>query len=361
MGTGQEAEDRYVTGGVNWDSYSLEALVAMVADNASAPQLERLADDWRAAGKEVTDAAQVLALALEDLMHYWSGVAAEQARADVARNAQWVADLGETAHEIGNPVEEAAGALKAAQDAMPEVPAEPAAPPALAVDSAERGLAAGGPLASAINGTAAGAESAFAARQEQTQLKARAVEAMKRFEGAAMTIDRTTPQFTERDAQPRPREDVAPPRLPTPGDWLDSLASYTSDLETRWTALTGGEPGTTAQGHDEAVRSGAGGGYTSGGGYPAGGGADSASRGPLGPGVATGVNDAVTARPAGIPGGALAAAAGAAGAAGAGMGMGGMPMGGGGQGNEEHRRRFPFDGEDPFALDQKASPPVIGL
>jgi hypothetical protein len=45
--------------------------------------------------------------------------------------------------------------------------------------------------------------------------------------------------------------------------------------------------------------------------------------------------------------------------------MGAAPLGAGmgsGAGNGEgHRRRFPFDAEDPFDTGQKASPPVIGL
>ncbi|MFC7613086.1 WXG100 family type VII secretion target [Actinokineospora soli] len=120
MGAG--SADRYVVGGVNWESYTLEALIAMVADNASPAQLVQLADDWRQAGSEVSDSAAVLETALAQLMEFWSGTAAEQAREDVAANAQWLADLGDTAHQIGDPIQEAAGALKAAQDAMPALP-----------------------------------------------------------------------------------------------------------------------------------------------------------------------------------------------------------------------------------------------
>ncbi|HVK24641.1 MAG TPA: hypothetical protein VM677_25055, partial [Actinokineospora sp.] len=245
MDSGQQAGDRYVTGGVNWDSYSLEALVAMVAENASAPQLERLADDWRAAGAEVTDASSVLASALEDLMQYWSGAAAEQARTDVALNAQWVGDLGETARQIGDPVQEAAGALKAAQDAMPTIPPPLPVDRALAVDNAQQGFAAGGPLAAAINGTAAGADSAFAAEQEQAKLKSVAVEAMKRFEGAALGIDAATPRFEGPDSELH-----TPPTTPRVIQPPNTDVSYVTDVELRWMSLTGGDPTTTAQGHD---------------------------------------------------------------------------------------------------------------
>ncbi|SDJ48152.1 hypothetical protein SAMN05192558_116114 [Actinokineospora alba] len=373
MGSGQQAGDRYVTGGVNWESYSLEDLVAMVAENASAPQLERLADDWRAAGTEVTDAAAVLATALDELMQYWSGAAAEQARADVALNAQWVGDLGETAHQIGDPVQEAAGALKAAQDAMPAVPPAPPVDPALAVDAAERGAIAGGPMAAAINATAAGADSAFAAQQEQTQLKAVAVEAMRRFEGAALGIDAATPRFEERETELRPRPDT--PSVPLPPGWVPTVpVSYVTDVELRWLELTGGNSGTTAQSLDSTNSSG-GGGSGGGGGYGGGAGAAAAVgaggggaagapvRGPLQSGQRTGITESFQ-NPvkAATPGPALHPAPAAA----HGGMAGGMPMGGGmgaGQGGDqgEHRRRYPFDAEDPFALEQKASPPVIGL
>jgi hypothetical protein len=38
-----------------------------------------------------------------------------------------------------------------------------------------------------------------------------------------------------------------------------------------------------------------------------------------------------------------------------------MGAGAGGSSASDHRRRFPFEADDPFTLDQKASPPVIGL
>ncbi|GLZ43576.1 hypothetical protein [Actinokineospora sp. NBRC 105648] len=382
MRTGKQGADRYVTGGTEWEKYTLQDLVKMVADQASAPQLERLADDWRAAGSEVVDAADLLTKALDELMDYWSGAAAEQARQDVALNAQWVADLGETAHKIGDPIQEAAGALKAAQDAMPEIPAKPAVPPALAADSAARGLEAGGPLVSAINGTAAGAESAFTAEQEEAKLKAMAVEAMKRFEGAAIGIDQATPQFEERATVLREHpEDKPPVPLPTPapGNWIDTTVSYATDVEMRWAVLTaGGDPGTAAQGFDNATShatagsgsAGGAAGYGGGASFGGGGGSSadgSAARAPLQPGGAVGATEALPGGTrTGLPAAGVAAAGGQAGGSGSGMGMGGMPMGGagmgGGQGDSgEHRRRYPYDAEDPFALDQKASPPVIGL
>ncbi|WP_026422327.1 WXG100 family type VII secretion target [Actinokineospora inagensis] len=373
MVTGQQGGDRYVTGGVDWDKYSLADLVKMVDDQASAPQLEQLADDWRAAGSEVVDAAAVLSQALDELMNYWSGSAAEQARHDVALNAQWVSDLGETAHEIGTPIQEAAGALKAAQVAMAALPVVPATPPALAVDSADKGLASGGPVAAAVNGAATGSQSAFTAEQEQAKLKAQAVDVMKRFEGAAIGIDQATPRFAQRD--PQLHEQPGDPTTTPPQTSVGTPVSYNTDIQLRWATLTAGtgDPTTAAQGFDDGHRAAAGstaggsaGGYSGGyGGGSSGASTPDASRGPLQSGGSVGATEALTggtARTA-VPSTPAAAAAGSG--AGGGTGMGGMPMGGGmgaGQsGGGEHRRRYPFEGEDPFALDQKASPPVIGL
>ncbi|MCG8915621.1 hypothetical protein L6E12_07465 [Actinokineospora sp. PR83] len=386
-GTLPPADDVYVTGGTPWESFSLAELVAMVADKASVPQLERLADDWRAAGNEVVDASDVLSTALEDLMQYWSGAAAEQARADVALNAQWVSDLGETAYRIGDPVQEAAGALKAAQDAMPQLPETPAVPPALAADSAALAEQAGGPLAAAVSGVASGTESAFTAEQEQANLKAVAVEAMRRFEGAAIGIDQATPQFEERGSTVRPRTESIPQEQVPVGPTVPPAAP--TDPTARWNDLTGGPSSTSAAGYTDTRTPGTGtndrtpansgvgggGGVGSFGGYTGPVGHDSdgpgAPRTPMAPSPGVGATEAVPSggfRNGGVVGAPAAASAGAGAHAGGALGgMGGMPMGGGvagGQGGDEseHRRRYPFGDDDSFLLtDKKASPPVIGL
>ncbi|MBM7772082.1 hypothetical protein JOD54_002286 [Actinokineospora baliensis] len=359
MVSGQHGYDQYVTGGVPWEDYTLEQLIKMVEDQASAPQLEQLATDWRSMGDQVVAASELLSIALSQLMEFWAGSAAEQAREDVDLNARWVGDLGHTAHEIGPSIDEAANALSAVQAAMPELPTAPAVQPALAPDSALRGYQSGGPLVAAINGTAAGTESAFGAEQEHNALKARAVEAMRRFEGAVISIDEKIPQFSERrDGEHLNPGEPVPTPTPPPG--TTPPTPYPTDPEKRWDDLTKADPSTAAQGVGET-------GYSGGGGYSGGAAPLSAdaSRPPLQSGGAVGATEAVTgtnARPALTGAGAPVAAAAGAGA----TGMGGMPMGGAGAGGGqeaggEHRRRYPYDGEDPFLLDQKASPPVIGL
>src|SRR2546428_763988 len=101
----------------------------MVTDDVDLRGRWGLAEDWRGAGQSVAESSRELADALAGLMNFWSGTAAEQARNDVALNAQWLGDLGATAAEIGTPVEEAAGALRAAQQPMP---AQPETDPAIA-------------------------------------------------------------------------------------------------------------------------------------------------------------------------------------------------------------------------------------
>jgi hypothetical protein len=359
--------DYYVSGGVNWAGFTLEQLISMVADKASVPQLERLAEDWRDTGDGVVDAADLLAEALDDLMDFWSGESADQARNKVALNAQWVGDLGLAAKDMGTPIDEAAGALKAAQEAMPKLPAVlPAAQPGAAPHAArEAADLTGSPLGAAVGGTAAGSQSAFEAQAQQEELKRVAVETMQRFEAAAVGIDRATPQLPGQSTELRPRVED-PDHEPGSDLWLSTI-SMTSNVDLRWQLLTNQvDPGTSAQSHGGSYGGGGGGGGFGGGGSFS--------------GVAAGTGGGAGVRPGPLAGRATPGEAldrspgqlvGRAGSAPNPMGtgmhapMGAAPLGAGmgsGAGNGEgHRRRFPFDAEDPFDTGQKASPPVIGL
>lgn len=375
----EQGSDYYVSGGVNWSAFTLEQLVNMVVDQASVPQLERLADDWRSTGDGVADAADYLADALDDLMDFWSGDSADKARYAVALNAQWVGDLGVTAKDMGGPIEEAAGALKSAQETMPKLPvAPPAAVPGSAPEGADRAqlVTEGSPLASAVGATAAGSESAFQAQAEQEQLKRVAIETMQRFEQAAVGIDQTTPQFEDRGSVLRPRvDDIGV----TPGGdvWI-STVNVAAGVDLRWQLLTGMTDASSSSMSGVGAYDGGGGGGIGGGGGGLSGGIGGAGtggvfamrpgpvmggRGTIGDGAGTlgGVNRG------GVPTG----AAGALPTSGGGSATGGMmggpmaPMAGAGMGGQgagsAHRRRVPYDGDDPFDTGQKASPPVIGL
>jgi hypothetical protein len=349
-------DDRYVTGGTNWDSYELPQLIAMVTEKVDIPALVRLADDWRYAGDDVTESAKDLAGALDRLMDFWSGEAAEQARTDVALNAQWVGDLGTTAHQIGAPIDEAAGALKAAQDAMPDLP--PVTPAAgSAPDGAANAGAAGGPLGAAIGGVAAGSESAAEAAEQQAKLKLQAVETMKRFENAAMSIDQSIPRFEGPDTvihKPAPEQPVklTPPPSTAIGDanttktWQQLTGGHTTGTSAADFGGTGGHSSVNAPQHGAPVAGGV---------KPAPLPAAGAVAGvmPPAPVERIGTLPTAAALPVEMEGH---------------PGMGGAPMGGpmgaasgGGAGND-HRRRFPIEeDDDPFSSGQKASPPVIGL
>ncbi|MGH3760408.1 hypothetical protein [Actinophytocola sp.] len=374
-GTGSTAassDDYYVSGGVNWPGFTLEELVAMVAEQASAPQLERLALDWRIAGDGITDTADYLADALDDLMNYWSGPSSEKARFAVALNAQWVSDLGTTARQMGDPIDEAAGALKAAQEAMPHLPTvAPVAQPASAPLNAEQAAAlSGSPMGAAVGAAAAGSRSAFATQAEQAEAKRVAVETMQRFEAAAVGIDRATPRFLGQNDELVPQEDDLGIQ-PGESSWASEVTT-TTGIDMRWELLTNLPLDATgaarAAGGIEGSNMGLINGSLAGvGGI--GGGAGAMSLGPLA-GAPSGVGgvggDGAVPRGAALP---TAPTGAVIGGAGAGHGvagpMGAAPMGAGmgmgAGGVQPHRRRVPYDADDPFDTGQKASPPVIGL
>ncbi len=378
-GTNAAATDYYVNGGVNWPGFTLEELVAMVAEKASVPQLERLALDWRTAGDGIVDTADYLADALDDLMNYWSGPSADKARHTVALNAQWVSDLGTTARDMGAPIDEAAGALKAAQETMPNMPAiaqgdQPGSAP---INAEQAAALTGSPLGGAVGAAAAGSRSAFAAQAEQAGSKRVAVETMQRFENAAVGIDRATPRFLGQNDVLVPHEDGLV-LDPATGEWVRKVTTVTG-IDMRWDLLTNLPIDATAAQRALGLSDGNGnfalvnGNFTGVGGI-GGGGSGAMNLSPI-----SGGNSAVGAIGGGSPesmgggvptrGGALpTAASGVIGGAnsphGAGGPMGATPMAGGGlmgASTQPHRRRVPYDADDPFDTGQKASPPVIGL
>ncbi|HEY7592684.1 MAG TPA: hypothetical protein VH969_05970 [Actinophytocola sp.] len=379
-GTGSTAaSDYYVSGGVNWPGFTLPELVAMVVDKASVPQLERLALDWRSAGDGIVDTADYLADALDDLMNYWTGPSADQARHTVALNAQWVSDLGTTARDMGAPIDEAAGALKAAQDTMPNMPTvAPVDQPGSAPMSAEQAAAlTGSPLGGAVGAAAAGSRSAFAAQAEQAGAKRVAVETMQRFETAAVGIDRATPRFLGQNDVLVPHDDDLV-LDPATGEWVHKVTTVTG-IDMRWDLLTNMPIDATAA---QLASGGVGdsnfglvsGGFTGVGGI--GGGAGSMNLGPIVGGTSS-VGGIGAEGPDKFGGGAVPTRGGvlptsAAGAViggannphGVGGPMGATPMGAAGvvgAAGQAHRRRVPYDADDPFDTGQKASPPVIGL
>ncbi|MET0134130.1 MAG: hypothetical protein ABW215_11115 [Kibdelosporangium sp.] len=379
------ADDHYVTGGTNWNSYSLESLIKMVAHSANPAQLQFLADTWRTHGEKLTESAENLRRSLLTLMQYWSGEGADEATRTVARNSRWIAGIGETATEIAEPVDDSGGALTSAQSTMPGAPKGGFwAGLGTAGGAAAAGFAVGGPFGAAAGAVLGGIASAFGFGSNKKKLKRKAVQTMVRYETAILGIDRATPRFNQPvdgiidpiwnrpgngdgvGTMPPGHRPPGGPGAGVPGDGsavggpgfhggpgFGTTPSFADSPSSRWGALTGAGP------------YGAGAGSL--GGFAGGIGDDAARNGRMfGAGVpGAGMGGMPM---AGRPGGgAIERGANKYGRLGAGMGgAGGYGPGGMGAGSarkeddQEHRRRFPVE-EDLFADGLKAAPPVIGL
>ena len=185
--------DHYVPGGTNWNGYSLESLVGMVASNASPAQLEGLANRWRTNGANITQTSDDLQSSLTTLMQYWSGSAADQATITVASNANWLSSLGETTTQMAEPIDDSAGALRSAQSTMPGVPHNNWL--ASAGGGAAAGFMVAGPFGAAAGAVLGGIASVFGFGNKKKEMKKKAVQTMTRFEQAAMGIDGSTPSY----------------------------------------------------------------------------------------------------------------------------------------------------------------------
>jgi hypothetical protein len=383
--------DHYVTGGTNWGGYSLESLIRMVANDANPAQLQFLADVWRRQGQNLTASADNLQRSLVTLMQFWSGEGAEAATRSVARNSRWIQNIGDTAAQIAEPVDDSGGALRSAQSTMPGAPKGGFwSGLGTAGGAAAAGFAVGGPFGAAAGAVIGGIASAFGFGSSKKKLKKKAVQTMTRYETAILGIDRATPQFTQPadgiidpiwnrpgdgnggvgtlpPGQQRPPGGGTPtipgvnPGTPgwqyTPGS--GTTPSFADSSSARWGSLTGVGP----------YGAGAAGGL---GGVGFGSGDDLARNSRLFggaggsfPGAGLGAGVPPMAGVGGGRGADLERGANRYGRAGAGgvsgYGPGGMGAGGANrEEDKEHKRRVPME-EDLFTGDLKAAPPVIGL
>ncbi|WP_026316516.1 WXG100 family type VII secretion target [Actinokineospora enzanensis] len=216
---GREVDDSYVTGGVHWDGYSLKSLQRMVGDQANAAQLDMLAQEWARHGQRVGQASRDLSRSLSRLMQFWSGSASEDASRVVVSNASWVSQLGGTAQQMAEPIQDAGGALRSAQSTMPG--GSPSSPfMATAGGGAAAGFAVGGPVGAAFGAAIGGIASAFGFGSNKKKMKRKAVQTMQRFETAVLGIDGSTPRFgTPSDGVDPGRTPIqpTPPRTGVPG------------------------------------------------------------------------------------------------------------------------------------------------
>ncbi|MEV4318608.1 hypothetical protein [Actinocrispum sp. NPDC049592] len=382
-------DDHYVTGGTNWNGYSLETLIKFVATQANPAQLEFLADTWRRQGDKLSSSADNLQQSLVRLMQFWGGAGSEEATRTVARNASWIQSLGQTSSQIAEPVDDSGGALRSAQSTMPGAPKGGFwSGLGTAGGAAAAGFAIGGPFGAAAGAVLGGIASAFGFGNSKKKLKKKAVQTMSRYETAILGIDRATPQFNQPQdgivdpiwnrPTPPPGVGVLPPGYTIPGvggpmpgprdpgagpgtlpgigtlPGMGTTPSFADNPSARWNSLTGAGPY---------------GGMGPGGGAGFGLGAteDMAARnsrllaaggaGAFGAGAMPPMMGAGGGRGMDIERG--ASRYGKAGGA-SGYGPGGMGAGANKEEDQEHKRRFPVE-EDLFTGDLKAAPPVIGL
>jgi hypothetical protein len=379
-------DDHYVNGGTNWNGYSLETLIKMVANQANPAQLQFLADTWRRQGEKLSTSADNLQRSLVRLMQFWSGAGSEEATGTVARNSQWIMNLGETSTKIAEPVDDSGGALRSAQSTMPGAPKGGFwSGLGTAGGAAAAGFAVGGPFGAAAGAVIGGIASAFGFGSSKKKLKKKAVQTMTRYETAILGIDRATPQFGQpaggiadpiwNRPAPRPGVGTLPPGHTSPGGpgalpgsggpgagpWPGDLPgfgttpSFADSPSSRWASLTGTGPYGLGSGGAAGFGLGAGEdaartsrlfGGGAGAGFGAGGMPPMTGAGGRGTDIERGANK-------------YGRAAGRAGASG--YGPGGMGAGSASKEEDaEHRRRFPVE-EDLFTGDLKAAPPVIGL
>jgi hypothetical protein len=200
-GYSASGDGRYVTGGVNWDGDDLTALISMVADQANPAQVDAVAELWRTHGASIHQSAENLTRSLNTLMRYWQGAAAAQAADSVARNANWITDVADTATKVAGSIEDASGALRSAQSTMPGAPSGGFwSGFGTAAGAAAAGAMIGGPFGAAAGAMVGGVASLFGFGDNEKKLKRLAVQTMQRYEQAAMGIDSNSPRFTEPSA-----------------------------------------------------------------------------------------------------------------------------------------------------------------
>lgn len=341
----REDNDRWVTGGVHWNGYSLESLIRMVANRSSPAQLEALAGEWTTHGNAVSRASDDMQRSLTRLLQFWGGTAADEAARRVMVNARWIGELGSTATEMSGPIRDAAGALRSAQSTMPGMPKNNWL--STAGGGAAAGFAVAGPIGAAFGAALGGIASAFGFGNKKKKMKRKAVQTMERFENALLGIDSITPQFPGPETginpgdptgpRPTPPIDrpgvpvvppgggVAGPRPPMDPGNTGTDPSFAFGPEGRWQSLTGLGPGGAGPGIPGVGTGGGGGGGLNLGGL----GAFPPGMAGGRPGGAGGRSGAPGMAGAGRPGANAARGAGGGRGAGRGGAIGGAPVGGG--------------------------------
>jgi hypothetical protein len=328
-------------GTTNWNAYTHQQLYDMLWQNADVGNVSSVAAEWGTHSSRLADNADSVRSQRTALSSNWSGGAAEPAADRLGALGDRLAGTGTRAGTVGTATQNAGDALAVARNTMPPPPGDPTG---MVVTSAVAGAGAGaaigaivgagaggvgaGPgalMGAAIGAVAAGGGSLFLANVAAAEQKAQAVHVMQTYEAGL--------QHSAQSVAPAP-----------------AGVTDTNTFGTGSTTSTAGYVGPSAG------SGGLGGGYGSGG-VPwqrlTGGGALSGA----GSGLRSGVGpvSGLLGQSAALPEELAAERAG---------GTGMVPASGSrgrGEPDGEHRNRLPTVDQHLFAVDQRATTPVIGL
>ncbi|KOX34359.1 hypothetical protein ADK67_03730 [Saccharothrix sp. NRRL B-16348] len=189
------SDDRYVAGGVRWESYSHRQLFAMLHERVDVAAVHDAADRWRQHGESIGALADRFGRMLASLEAVWNGESAVSAISALRKNAEWLAHLARTTTDMARPVDEAAYQLSAAQRAMP-APQDPANAHAGAVAGSAAGAGAG-LLIAVVGAVTGGTTSVIGTMIGQSAEKDQAVYVMREHERGSQAVDADTPQFSD--------------------------------------------------------------------------------------------------------------------------------------------------------------------
>jgi len=295
-------------GATNWNAYTHEQLYEMLWQGADVGDVGTVAAEWGRHSTALTGFADALRGQGQTLQSNWRGRSAELATDRLAELSDRIWSTGARADTVQKAVTDAGDALALARNSMP-----PPTPDPLTLATSAVGL---GPM-SPLEAVLVGGARIFTADAVAGVSKAEAVRVMERYE--------TSLQNSAHQVVP------GQPDANQPGSYqVDGLADTTTSAAAAGGGSSGGVPWARLVG--------------------------SASPGPGGlVGVGPGAQSVLAAENAALAD--LAARRG--------MGAGGMygPMAGRGaegEGDQRHRSRLPNVDNGLFALDERASAPVIG-
>ncbi|MEU4742414.1 PPE domain-containing protein [Actinosynnema sp. NPDC023658] len=187
--------DRYVAGGVHWESFSHRQLFAMLHERADVAAVHEAADRWQQYAESIGALADRFGRMLASLEAAWSGESADSAISALRKNTEWLAQLARTTTDMARPIDEAAYQLSAAQRAMP-APPDTEGTPAGAVTGSAAGPGTGF-LIAVVGAVTGGTTSVVGSMIERSAEKDQAVYVMREHERGSRVVDADTPQFSD--------------------------------------------------------------------------------------------------------------------------------------------------------------------